>query len=143
VISANVKWRRIRTYGVYVQIEKGNSPCSFNVHHFALSTIIRIYMCCTPLWLLLFPERSFFLTGFPIILFSEIFKVMYSLVIGDVSLHFAVNSIHFGYTAPFSCNIFCLLTAYPWTSALNSNLVHWLYLTDVKLPPDPKLLFCK
>lgn len=34
-----------------------------------------------------------------------------------------------------------LCLAYPWTSALNSNLVHWLYLTDVKLPPDPKMLF--
>lgn len=33
-----------------------------------------------------------------------------------------------------------LCLAYPWTSTLNSNLVHWLYLTDVKLPPDPKLL---
>lgn len=35
------------------------------------------------------------------------------------------------------------LSAYPWTNALNPNLVHWLYLTDVKLPPDPKLLFSK
>ncbi|KAL9975258.1 hypothetical protein ACROYT_G012400 [Oculina patagonica] len=34
-----------------------------------------------------------------------------------------------------------LCLAYPWTNALNPNLVHWLYLTDVKLPPDPKLLF--
>ena len=33
--------------------------------------------------------------------------------------------------------------AYPWTNALKPNLVHWLYLTDVKLPPDPKLLLGK
>ena len=43
-----------------------------------------------------------------------------------------------------SCNdCWCLFAAYPWTSALNANLVHWLYLTDVKLPPDPKLLLGK
>lgn len=29
-----------------------------------------------------------------------------------------------------------LCLAYPWTNPLDANLVHWLFLTDVKLPPD-------
>ncbi|XP_074617953.1 piezo-type mechanosensitive ion channel component 1-like isoform X1 [Acropora palmata] len=33
-----------------------------------------------------------------------------------------------------------LCLAYPWTNFLDANLVHWLYLTDVKLPPDPNHL---
>lgn len=35
------------------------------------------------------------------------------------------------------------LAAYPWTNFLDANLVHWLYLTDVKLPPDPNHLLGK
>ncbi|XP_031574449.1 piezo-type mechanosensitive ion channel component 2-like [Actinia tenebrosa] len=33
-----------------------------------------------------------------------------------------------------------LCLAYPWTRSLDPNLVHWLYLTDVTYPPDPRLL---
>ena len=51
------------------------------------------------------------------------------------TLHHVVVHISYSFIYP--------IAAYPWTSALNSNLVHWLYLTDVKLPPDPKMLFSK
>ncbi|EDO47371.1 predicted protein, partial [Nematostella vectensis] len=33
-----------------------------------------------------------------------------------------------------------LCLAYPWTKVLDPNLSHWLYLTDVSFPSDPKLL---
>jgi hypothetical protein len=36
--------------------------------------------------------------------------------------------------------VLLFFVAYPWTRILDPNLNHWLYLTDVTYPPDPKLL---
>ena len=67
---------------------------------------------------------------------SQVNMVWLGCVVTAVAtLHHVVVHISYSFIYP--------IAAYPWTSALNSNLVHWLYLTDVKLPPDPKMLFSK
>ena len=67
---------------------------------------------------------------------SQVNMVWLGCVVTAVAtFHHVVVHISYSFIYP--------IAAYPWTSALNSNLVHWLYLTDVKLPPDPKMLFSK